>query len=182
LGYFGGFGMSDWARWLLLGCMSAIFGGLALANAVAVSIAITVVTGSMLIMAGMIQVGVGISDDGNLNKVISVLLGLLVTVLGVSFVSNPMDGMMSLTAVITVLIAAAGTLRLIWAFRMRRTRYYWMMLFSGALSILLAGYIFANFEQASAKLLGILLGIELLFNGLALAVLAFFLRAYHERM
>ncbi|SNS17904.1 DUF308 domain-containing protein [Tropicimonas sediminicola] len=168
--------MSEWARWLLLGCLSILFGALALANAVAVSFGITIVTGSLLILAGLIQVGIGFKDDGGLNKAISIMLGLLVAVLGLSFVRNPFEGMMSLTLVITLFIGAAGVLRLFWAFQMRQTRFFWMMLLSGSLSILLAGFIFANFEQASARLLGILLGIELLFNGLALVVLALFLR------
>ena len=55
------------------------------------------------------------------------------------------------------------------------------MLISGALSILLAGYILANFARASVNLLGILLGIELLFNGAGLIVLAFFLRTHPEK-
>lgn len=168
--------MSEWTRWLLLGCLSVLFGVLALANAVAVSFGITIVTGSLLIASGLFQIGIGFQDEGTGNKVVSIMLGLLVTVLGVSFVRNPFDGMMSLSLVITLSIAAAGVLRLIWAFRMRKTGFFWMMLLSGALSILLAGFIFANFEQASARLLGILLGLELLFNGLALMVLALFLR------
>ena len=50
------------------------------------------------------------------------------------------------------------------------------MLLSGAVSVLLAGYIFANFAAMALSLLGILLGIELLINGTSLIALAFFLR------
>lgn len=168
--------MNEWTRWLLLGCLSVLFGVLALANAVAVSFGITLVTGSLLILAGTIQVVVGVQDEGAGNKLISIILGLLVAILGVSFLRNPFEGMMSLTLVITLFIGSAGVLRLFWAFRMRQTRFFWMMVLSGALSIVLAGVIFANFEQASARLLGILLGLELLFNGLALVVLSLFLK------
>ena len=50
------------------------------------------------------------------------------------------------------------------------------MLISGALSVLLAGYIWANFETASISILGIMLGIELLFNGWGLIVMGLFAR------
>ncbi|PRY20878.1 uncharacterized membrane protein HdeD (DUF308 family) [Aliiruegeria haliotis] len=172
--------MSEWARWMMIGLLSVLFGILALGNAVAVSLAIAVVTGSLLILAGGIQAVVGLTDDTPLNKFLSVMIGLLVVILGVSFVRNPFEGTLSLTLVVTLFIGSAGILRLFWAFRMRETGFFWMMLLSGALSILLAGYIFANFAEASTKLLGILLGLELLFNGLALVVLGLFLRAYSD--
>jgi len=53
---------------------------------------------------------------------------------------------------------------------------FWPMLLSGALSVLLAGYILANFFDIAPQLLGILLGVELLFNGAGLVALALFLR------
>jgi len=169
--------MQEWTRWVLLGLLSFLFGILALAHAVTVSVAIAMVTGTLLLLAGIIQIVFGSFDRGGWNKFLSMMLGLLVAILGLSFLRNPFEGLMSLTLVVTLFIAAAGMLRLVSAYRMRQTGFFWMMLVSGSLSILLAGYIFANFVQASEQLLGILLGIELLFNGFALAVLGLFLRA-----
>ncbi len=174
--------MQEWTKWLLAGVLSTLFGVLALANAVAVSIAIVWITGSLLLLAGVLQAVVGITDDGGWNRFLSVAIGLLMAILGLSFMKNPFAGTMSITAVIALFIGAAGALRLFWSFRMRQTGFFWMMLLSGALSILLAGFIFANFQQASERLLGMLLGIELLFNGAALAVLALFLRAHSDEI
>ncbi len=50
------------------------------------------------------------------------------------------------------------------------------MLISGAFSVILAGYIVANFFEIAPSLLGLLLGIELLLNGMGLIILALFLR------
>lgn len=173
--------MSIWAKWLALGLLSVVFGILALGNAVAVSLAIVWVTGTLLLISGVVQIAAGAFDEGGGNKLLSIALGLLMAVLGISFMRNPLEGTMSLTLIITLLIGAGGVLRLIWAARMRETGYFWMMLLSGALSILLAAFIFANFQEASTQLLGILLGLEMLFNGAALVVLALFLRAHSNR-
>lgn len=172
--------MSEWTRWLVAGLLSVALGVLALGNAVAVSIGIVWVTGSMLLLSGSVQTVIGFSDTGVGNKVLSVMLGLLMAILGISFMRNPLEGTMSITAVIVLVIAAAGILRLFWAFRMRETRYFWIMLVSGSASILLAGFILANFTHTSVRLLGILLGVELLLNGAALSVLALFLRAHTD--
>lgn len=174
--------MADWLKWLIAGVLSILFGIFAMTEAMAVSVAITWVTGTLLLLAGLVQAYVGFGDSGGPgNRFISVMIGLLMIVLGISFIRNPLSGMVSLTVILTTAIAAAGVLRLFWAFRMRDTGYFWMMLLSGALSILLAGYIFANLAAVSTRLLGILLGIELIFNGIALSVLALFLRAHSGR-
>ena len=172
--------MSEWAKWLIAGLLSIVFGALALANAVAVSLAVVWVTGSLLLVTGALQTLIGVADEGGWNKFFSIMLGVLTAILGLSFMKNPFEGTMSITAVIALFIAAAGATRLFSAFRMRQTRYFWIMLLSGALSILLAAYIFANFQQASERLLGIMLGIELLFNGAALTILGLFLRAHSD--
>lgn len=168
--------MKLWTRWLIAGLLSIGLGILALGNATVVSIGIVWVTGSMLLLAGTVQVAVGVSDMGAGNRALSVLLGLLMVALGISFMSQPLKSVISLSALVATFIGLAGVLRLALAWSLRQTGYFWAMLISGALSILLAGYIFANFATAGEQLLGILLGIELVFNGGAISALALFLR------
>ena len=90
--------------------------------------------------------------------------------------------MFSLTLLVTILFAASGIARLITSFQMRATAFFWPMLISGALTLLLVGYIGANFFEVAPGLLGVLLGIELIFNGIGLVVLAFFLRKIKARL
>jgi uncharacterized membrane protein HdeD (DUF308 family) len=96
--------------------------------------------------------------------------------LGLSLTLHPLDGMISLATLVTILFAASGITRLISAFQMQKTSFFWPMLISGAFSVILAGYIVANFFEIAPSLLGLLLGIELLLNGMGLIILALFLR------
>ena len=82
----------------------------------------------------------------------------------------PIVRAISLAIVVTIFIAAGGILRLFYSFQIRGTPYFWLMLISGALSLLLAIYIVAN-PAVTVALLGILLGIELIFNGVGLVAL-----------
>ena len=168
--------MQNWVKWLILGVLSAIFGLFALGNAVAASIAVTLLTGILFVIAGAGQVIVGLGEAGAGHKIFTILLGLLMLVLGISFISNPLEGTVSLALLVTILLAAGGLVRLTLAFAMRQTPFFWTMLFSGALTVLLAGYILANFAGVSVALLGILLGVELIFNGAGLIAFALFLR------
>jgi uncharacterized membrane protein HdeD (DUF308 family) len=132
-------------------------------------------------IAGGFQVAAGVTGGTGAARVFSIVLGGLMAFLGLSFLVHPLEGMISLTMLVLVLLAASGVVRLILAFRMKATPFFWPMLISGALSVLLAAYIMANFASASVSLLGIMMGIELLFNGAGLIVMAFFVRAVQPR-
>ena len=168
--------MKNWIKWLLLGILSVAFGVFVLGNTLLATLAVTTLTGFLFLISGAFQIFAGFTDETRANKVFSIALGALMAFLGLSFLYNPLGGMISLTLLILLLLAASGIVRLILAFRMKATRFFWPMLISGALSLLLAAYIAVNFAAASVSLLGILMGIELVFNGLGMIVLAFFVR------
>lgn len=168
--------MKIWVKWLLLGILSVVFGVFVLANPIAASITVTMLAGVMFAISGGFQLFAGFGEDGAMAKLLGIGLGVLMLLLGASLLFRPLEGVISLATLVTILFAANGILRLITSFQMRETPFFWPMLLSGALSVLLAGYIAANFFEIAPALLGMLLGIELLFNGVGLIVLAFFLR------
>lgn len=168
--------MKDWLKFLLLGILSIVFGIFVLGAPVVASLAVTTVTGFLFLFMGGLQVVGGFSGEGLAEKIFGILMGLLMLFLGWSFVANPLEGTVSLALLVLILFAASGVVRLAFSWRMRSTPYFWPMLISGALSILLAGYIWTNFAAASVSILGIMLGIELLFNGWGLVVLGLFVR------
>lgn len=173
--------MKQWTKLLLLGVLSVVFGAFALGNTVVATLAVTTLVGALFLISGVFQVVAGLTGDSGSARVFSVILGALMALLGLSFLLNPLEGTISLTLLVLILLAASGVVRLILAFRMRAARYFWPMLITGALSVLLAAYIGSNFAVASVSLLGILMGIELLFNGAGLIALAFFVRTMSQR-
>lgn len=174
--------MKIWTRWLILGVASVLFGGIVLANPVAASISVTILAGILFTLAGLSQLVAWVGARGAPSRRAGIALGAVMVVLGLVLIFNPLGAVMSLTLVITVLLAAAGIARLGAAYRMQQTAFFWPMVLSGGLSVLLAGYITANFFDVAPRLLGILLGIELLFNGAGLIVLGLFLKSLHDRL
>ena len=173
--------MAVWLKWLLLGVLSIVLGIVALSHSVLTSLAVTTFVGALVLISGIVQVIAGFGDEGLWNKILSIGLGLLLTILGISFLANPFSGTITLALLVTFFIGASGILRLIFAWQMKDTPYFWMMLISGALSVFLAIYILMH-PQITIALLGILLGIELLFNGAGLIVLALFTRMAKGRV
>ncbi|NIZ60281.1 hypothetical protein DL239_04755 [Sedimentitalea sp. CY04] len=164
--------MSDSAKWMLLGALSLVFSILVLGNTVIATMAVTTLTGAMLMVSGVFQVVGGVTSDESMgSKLFGILMGLLMGVLGTNFLFNPLEGAISLTMLILILLAASGIVRLVFAWKLRSTGYFWPMILSGAISVLLAGYIWTNFAAASLTFLGIMLGIELMMNGFGLIVI-----------
>ena len=168
--------MKIWVKWLILGLLSIAFGVFVLSNPVAASIAVTTLAGVLFLLSGGFQIFAGFGEESMGSKFLGIGLGLLMVLLGLSLMWHPLEGVISLTMLVAILFAASGVARLITSFQMRDTPFFWAMLLSGGVSVLLAGYIFANFASVAPSLLGLLLGIELVFNGAGLVVLAFFLR------
>ena len=174
--------MNEWVKWMILGVLSVVFGVIVLGNTVTASMAVTMVTGVLFLVSGAFQLFAGASVEGTGAKVFGIALGLLMAFLGISFIAHPLEGTISLALLVLILLAASGIVRIVFAWRMRSTQFFWPMLISGALSVLLAAYIGANFATASVQILGILLGVELLFNGFGLIVLAFFIRTVGQAL
>ncbi|NRB36543.1 MAG: DUF308 domain-containing protein [Rhodobacteraceae bacterium] len=185
--------MKGWGWILGLGVLTIALGVFALGNAVAASIAVTVFTGICFLLGGGLQLVMGFSIESVGGKILSILLGLLMIALGWSFLAHPLQGVLSLTFLIVILLASGGVLRLIYAWRMRDSGFFWSMLISGAVSILLAMFILSTFNLSGVEagdegltaeafkpvlsVLGLILGIELIFNGIGMVVISLFLRS-----
>ncbi len=171
--------MSDWVKWLLLGLLSIAFGVFVLGAPYVASIAVTLVTGVLLLISGVLQVAGGFSVEGTGNKILSFIMGAVMLFLGWSFLDNPLEGTLTLATVVLILFMAGGIARIILSFQMRGTSFFWPTLISGILSIILAGIIWsyaAAEPTVLLRLLGILLGIEMLFNGFGLVFMALFVK------
>ena len=172
--------MKEWRSWFLMGLLSVLFGAVVLASPYVASLAITTVTGVLMIVAGGFQIVGGFSVEGLGTRLLTWLMGLILVILGWSFLSNPLAGVLTLATVVLILLAAGGIVRIVLAFRMRRTRFFWPTLLAGAVSLLLALYVWANPGLALA-ILGVLLGVELVVNGVGLIFMGLFLRSIEKR-
>lgn len=171
--------MSDWIKWLLLGLLSIAFGIFVLGAPVVASVAVTVVTGVLLLISGVLQVVGGFTVEGVGNKILSLIMGAVMLFLGWSFLDHPLQGTLTLATVMLILFMAGGIARVILSFQMKGTQFFWPTMISGILSIILAGIIWSYVGQEPAALLsilGIFLGIEMLFNGFGLVFMAFFVK------
>jgi uncharacterized membrane protein HdeD (DUF308 family) len=102
---------------------------------------------------------------------LSLLWALLSLGVGIALLVYPFTGMLSLTLLITVFFLAGGTLRIVQALRLRPADYWGWLLASGILALLLGGLILAQWPMAATWVIGVLVGIDLIFAGWTSALL-----------
>lgn len=86
--------MSEWMKWLLLGLVTCLFGLMVLANTVIATMAITTLTGGLLLVSGGFQIFGALGGDASAgSRVLAGLMGLLIGFLGLSFLTNLWAGL-----------------------------------------------------------------------------------------
>jgi uncharacterized membrane protein HdeD (DUF308 family) len=100
------------------------------------------------------------------------LVGLLYLATGVVLWLNPIAGVMTLTAFLAAVLIVDGIFRAILAVQIRpRAGWFWLLL-GGIVGIVLGVLIWQQLPSAALATLGLLLGINLIFSGLAFLMLA----------
>lgn len=151
-------------------------GILALIFPVISSVAIVLFLGWLLIFSGILQ-AVSLIDARHVPhfwlQLVSVVLSVLV---GVLFLRNPGAGLLTLTLLLIVFFMVEGISKVIFSLTIRPFPNWGWVFASGAISILLAFYLWANTPVTAIWLLGVLLGIELICEGAALGRMAWHVR------
>ncbi len=160
----------------ILGAISLIGGILALLNPFAATFAAVLLAGWTFILYGGLQIIQSFSVRGWGGFLWALLLGVLTAVVGVSLLANPFAGAISLTILVAILFLVLGAVKVMYGLSLRPVSGWGFAVISGVISILLAVLIFSDFPSSAATILGILLAIELLSNGVFLLLVAFGLR------
>jgi uncharacterized membrane protein HdeD (DUF308 family) len=156
---------------IVLGILLLAGGGVALANPFAASLAVTTLVGFLLIVSGGAQLFVALADRLVPHRGWTGIVAVVALVAGVSLVANPLQGVVSLTLLVGIIFVITGAARLAVAFRLSETPFFWFLMLSGLASLLIGFLVFSDFEAAATTLLGLLLGLQLLADGIALVAL-----------
>ena len=168
--------MGNWILWVIIGVIAVAGGIMALLNPFVATLAAEQLAGWLFLVVGLLQIIGGFREEGWGTKLWVILLGVLAVVLGVSLLSNPLAGILALTTVVAILFVVGGLTKIVLAFSLEDRSFFWMILLSGAVSLILGLMVFSNFPQSAVVLLGVLLGIDLISNGIAVIAMALALR------
>lgn len=101
----------------------------------------------------------------------SLLTGILYVVFGILLILFPIAGILSLTVLLTIFFIAEGIAKIILSFQLRPFRRWGWLLLNGILALILAYFIWAGWPGTAFWVLGLLVGINMIFFGISLIFL-----------
>lgn len=160
-----------WAA--IYGVVLIILGALAIIMPGVASLATALTIGWLLLIAGIVGVvaviSAGISSPGFWWNLITAILYVLA---GAALLWRPIAGVLTLTIILAAYLLATGIMKAIMALDYRktfRTAWGWVLL-SALVDIALGVLIMMGLPGTALWILGLLVGINLLFSGVALVV------------
>jgi uncharacterized membrane protein HdeD (DUF308 family) len=145
--------------------ISIVLGFAALLFPFAATLAAELVLGAVLVAAGVAQIGHGVQLRAWKGWGVLVAGGALSILVGGLLLLFPWTGALSLTLILAAFFLIGGAMRAILSFRMRPQSGWGWLLASGLLSAALGLIVLTQWPQAARWLLGLLLGVDLIFSG-----------------
>lgn len=157
---------AKWGWIVALGVIFMIAGVIALGSVVSATASAVMIVGIMMIMAGVAEIiaAFNVKDWGKF--AIWMLLGALYVAGGIIAILNPFAAATILTLMLGVALMIGGIVRMFLAWHMREAGKPWgWVAVSGIITLLLGLMIIAQWPYSSFYVLGIFLGIDLIFIG-----------------
>jgi uncharacterized membrane protein HdeD (DUF308 family) len=169
---------AHWWWFLLLGVLLAVCGTAAIVSpplTVGTSFAVTILLGVLLMVGGIATI-IGAFWAGKWSAfLIQLLVGILYLAVGFAITDKPVQGTLALTAFIALMFIVLGTFRTVAALLLRFPQWGWALL-NGVVTLLAGLIIYRNYPEDALWVIGLLVGLEMLFNGWTWIMLSMVIR------
>jgi len=167
-----------WIAFLIEGIILVILGAAAIFVPALATLAIAIFLGWLFLISGVLGLITTFwirQAPGFWWSLLSAILGVIV---GILLIGWPISGVISLTFVLTAFFIIDGVLSVLFALEHKRAlsgRWGWLVL-NGVIDLFLAVVIIAGWPGSVLWVLGLFVGIDLVFGGLALITMALHVR------
>ncbi len=173
-----------WWWFLLLGVLLAICGTLAIVFPPVMfgtSIAVPVVLGVLLMIGGVATIINSFWAGKWGGFLLQLLVGILYLACGFVFTENPFETAAFLTLFIAIVFIVMGVFRTVAALVIQFPQWGWALL-NGVVTFLAGVVIYRAYPNDALWVIGLLIGLEMLFNGWMWIMLSLGLRHLHKRL
>jgi uncharacterized membrane protein HdeD (DUF308 family) len=171
---------NHWWWFLLLGILMVVLGTISLAAAPFVSVAATIMFGFLLLAAGVVQIVSSFWAGRWSGLLLQLMIGILYAITGFLIVENPIEGVENLTLLVALFLLAAGIFRIVASLMIQFHDWGWVLL-NGFITMLLGLMILKKWPSSGFWVIGMFVGIDMIFNGWAWIMLSIGLRSIKIR-
>ena len=155
----------DWFWFVLLGVALIAAGFVALSAVGVATLATAVAIGALLVVGGVAEMVGSFWSRGWGRFFLRLLSGGLSVALGALFLLAPLDAVLTLTLLLACFLSVGGIFSIVAAVGYRSSGWGWALL-SGVLDLTLGGLILLEWPASGLWVLGVFVGISLMFRGI----------------
>jgi uncharacterized membrane protein HdeD (DUF308 family) len=169
----------NWGWCVALGVCLVILGMIALGSPWMMTLTTAVAVqlfGYLLIVGGILQAVYGMWERRWGGFFLDLIAGLLDLVVGFFIVTHPLQAEVVLTLFVAIWLILGGLFRIVVALTVPFRHRVWLGI-SGVITLVLGGMIFSRWPSDAPWVIGLFIGIDLLFRGWALVMLGLSVRS-----
>jgi uncharacterized membrane protein HdeD (DUF308 family) len=134
--------------------------------------AVTMIVGWLLVISGVLHLALAFGGGQPRAVIGEILLAVLYGFIGYYVLSRPGVGLAALTAAITVYLFVEAILEFVLSYALRPLRGAGWLLFDGIVTLGLAIFVVSTWSSSESWLLGVLVGVSMLFSGVTRLLLS----------
>jgi uncharacterized membrane protein HdeD (DUF308 family) len=165
---------SGW--FLVLGIGLIVLGMLALGSEFVAALAVTMTFAILLLAAGVVEIVAAVCARRVSGFFLHLLFGILYVIVGLLMIEHPGVAADALTLMLAASFLAGGLVRIVTALSHQFRGWGWVLL-SGVVTFLLGVMIWRRWPEYSEWIIGVFVGIELIFTGWSWVALALAVRS-----
>lgn len=158
---------SKWGWIVALGVIYLVAGMIALGSVLTATVVSVYLVGFMMMFAGVSEVIGAFLFKSWGRFLLWMLIGVLYIVGGIATIQNPLLAAALLTLMLGAALVASGLIKIVMAFAVKQEQSWVWVALSGLVTLVLGGIILARWPVSGTYVLGIFLGIDLIFAGAA---------------
>ena len=161
---------------ILWGVLLIVLGVLAIGSPFVAAVAVNVVIAWLIVVAGAIHLMLAFQAHSAGSLIWRLLVGLAYMLFGVYLIMHPALGVASLTLLLASLFLVEGILNIVLFFNLRSLRGSSWILIDGIITLILGLMIYTQWPSSSAWAIGTLVGISMVFSGVARVMMSLAVR------
>ena len=161
---------------VLWGVALIVFGMVAVGSPLVAALAVNVVVAWLIALAGGVHLLLAFRAHGAGSVIWKALVGIAYLCFGIYMIMHPLLGVASLTLLLASLFLVEGILNIVLFFKMRPVHGSTWVLVDGIITLLLGLMIYMQWPSSSAWAIGTLVGISMIFSGVARVMMSLSVR------
>jgi uncharacterized membrane protein HdeD (DUF308 family) len=161
---------------MLWGVLLIVFGVAAVGSPFLAAVAVNAIIAWLIVLAGIVHVILAFHAHAAGGMIWKFLVGIAYLCVGVYAIIHPVLGVASLTLLLASLFLIEGILDVVLFFRMPRVQRSAWVLVDGIITLLLGLMIYEQWPSSSAWAIGTLVGISMIFSGVARVMMSWAVR------